>query len=256
MKKNYFILFLLTSTLFWSCENNDLSKETIDKQEETITPKQYGEIHNAILEKLMNSNSSNSSNNLISTRAGNQDFDTFMKQLTEIATCELKKYNVSYSQKEIEYAYDFLLGYTNELSLNLENNYAYLINKVPYSETTKKELLALVETNPSINTFVSKLNDIESLEMTRNPNNSITAYSFNTLKEISIASDNFWGNGLQTRSSFGLYVADGLGGFAALTSGVGALATALAGAGASYLYEKAIEPCFQDQPTDGKTPTK
>ena len=233
MKNKISTSIVLGILAFSSCTNsqdvdvpnfpNATSISTRHMNESVLSAEDFGELHNDILGQLLEKSDANEING----------FNDLVKQTMDIFSLFFNT---------------LLRVYRQEVINNKENALELLILVSDYPEDVKSQMIELVRTNPDIETFVNEINQIASSQnMSRSAFPTPYSQSFSIINAMALASNNFWSERILTRASFGTYAADGLGGAAATISGVGIIGVGLAGAAASFLWEKAIEPCYSDQ---------
>lgn len=250
MKNKISTSIVLGILAFSSCTNsqdvdvpnfsNATSISTRHMNESVLSAEDFGELHNDILGQLLEKSDANEING----------FNDLVKQTMAISLKSFKEKGVdySYTPEDSLFFNTLLRVYRQEVINNKENALELLILVSDYPEDVKSQMIELVRTNPDIETFVNGINQIASSQnMSRSAFPTPYSQSFSIINAMALASNDFWSERILTRASFGTYAADGLGGAAATISGVGIVGVGLAGAAASFLWEKAIEPCYSDQ---------
>lgn len=218
MKKDYYLtLILLISLSLFSCQNEIIPENANEKATLSLSPKQLGEIHNRILNKLMVKYEQKKINGL----------KDLLKTETEITSTELAKYGITYTKKDVTYSSKLLKEFGKKILNSREEGLNFLIDKTNYPQYIKSKLHNSISTHPEINSFIKQIDNFSNIQTRSNSNNLELSNSLEILKEIALASNNYWNKRPKTKGgSFASYLADGLG-------------------GASFLWDKAMEPCLK-----------
>lgn len=236
MKKKIEIFLGITTlclSLFSCNTHTDIPSKPVNNNnsEYILTPESFGEIHNNTLTQLINRNKNKQISNI----------DEFINLNIEIVRQELKRYDIecNLTQEDSVYINTILRTFNKKVIENKNNALEYLISVSNYPTNVKKDIKELVFSHRGFENFIlgiNKLKDQQSRSLSQS-----TIYSLEILEAISKASNDFWNSQTISRTSYGTYLADALGGATVSITGVGFIAGALTASGASYLWEKAFE---------------
>ena len=248
MKKMLFNIVFIFVCFFClslsSCYNGNIvteeqGKPIVIEHNMIMTPQEMGQFHNDVLNCMIEKSEANQIS----------DFNGFMKQIMDVSQFEMAKreFFYDYTSQDSLFVNTAFRVFRDLVREDQQQALDFLVLISDYPDDVKLELMELTRESPDVDYFVNRLNEIvNGQESTRCIEDNVKQ-SFDIISSISISSNNYWSKKLNSRSSFGTYLADGLGGAAATISGIGVILSAVASAAASYLWEKAIEPCYTEQ---------
>ena len=190
-----------------SCYNGNIvteeqGKPIVIEHNMIMTPQEMGQFHNDVLNCMIEKSEANQIS----------DFNGFMKQIMDVSQFEMAKreFFYDYTSQDSLFVNTAFRVFRDLVREDQQQALDFLVLISDYPDDVKLELMELTRESPDVDYFVNRLNEIvNGQESTRCIEDNIKQ-SFDIISSISISSNNYWSKKLNSRSSFGTYLADGL----------------------------------------------